>query len=415
MHQDFLALLRCPFCGTRFSVVENEALQRRGAHIESCVLGCECCAFPVVAGIPVLIADDVTREAMHALEAGDDERALSLLLGLDDTRLEAFRALIARGGQATYRDALDVLCLDAEGACFLYRFSDPTFVMIEAIVQAIGAQRWPLAGRCLDLCGGTGHLTRLLNGLQPAGGVVVADLFFWKLWMARRFMVPSVPGASAVCCDANAPLPFVRESFSFQVLSDAFPYIWHKRLVADEMVRLSTEDGVVLMPHLHSALGENFSAGDTLTPAAYQDLFARQQPRLFSDVRLFAGVLEGAVDLTQDVSPNDLGSEPSLTLLACRRAGLFQHYSLPGPCPVSGELAVNPLYQIDRQEGVSTLTLRFPTPEYAEEFAECRRYLPETITLDGDLTRPIDPSVLGARYEEFRRRRIVIDAPPRYC
>src|SRR5215210_6482328 len=100
------------------------------------------------------------------------------------------------------------------------------------------------------------------------------------------------PHCDAVCCDANAPLPFARATFSLVVLSDAFPYIWHKRLLADEMMRLAAPDGVVVMPHLHSALGENFSAGMTLTPAAYRDLFVPMQPRLFSDAALLTQVLE---------------------------------------------------------------------------------------------------------------------------
>ena len=336
MHETMLELLRCPFCGTRVSLVENDALVRAGDRIESGVLGCECCAFPVVDGIPVMIADDRTRDAMHLLEAGQGEAALFTLLGLDETRGEAFRELLlacranrlaegygesrrsvarrrkrrSAGGHATYQEALAILCHDAEGTCFVYRFSDPTYVMAEAILQAIALQPRPLPGRCLDLCGGTGHLTRVLIDLGPADSTVLADLFFWKLWLARRF---TSPGCEPVCCDANLPLPFAREAFSLVVLADAFPYIWHKRLLAEEMMRLSVPDGVVVMPHLHSALGENFSAGNTLTPAAYRDLFMARQPRLFSDELLLTQVLErGLVDLTHDASPADLGTEPSL-------------------------------------------------------------------------------------------------------
>ena len=105
-----------------------------------------------------MIADDRTRDAMHLLEAGQGEAALFTLLGLDETRGEAFRELLTRlprqppppkatashaeasrvggsgeaakpGGHATYQEALAILCHDAEGTCFVYRFSDPTYVM----------------------------------------------------------------------------------------------------------------------------------------------------------------------------------------------------------------------------------------------------------------------------------------------
>jgi uncharacterized protein YbaR (Trm112 family) len=410
MRETLLGLLRCPYCGTRLSLVENEALERDGDRIESGVLGCECCAFPVVAGIPVMIADDPTRDAMHLLEAGEHEAALVTLLGLDETRAEAFRGLSAN---STYQEALAVLCGDAEGTCFVHRFSDPTYVMAEALLQAIGRRPAARAGRSLDICGGTGHLTRVLIDCRPTGGAVLADLFFWKLWLARRFTSPE---CEPVCCDANQPLPFAREAFSLVVLADAFPYIWHKRLLAEEMMRLSVSDGTIVMPHLHSALGENFSAGNTLTPAAYRDLFAGRPARLFSDELLLTQVLEGRlVDLTHDVSPEDLGSEPSLTLVASGLEDLFQRYELSPAEGVKGELRVNPLYRVERRAGSSILTLTFPTPEYEQEFGACRRYLPDTVIVDADLTGTILPGMLGSAGEELRRRRVIIDAPPHYC
>jgi uncharacterized protein YbaR (Trm112 family) len=419
MHTSLLDILRCPFCGTAVSIVENDALAREGARIDAGVLVCECCTFPVVAGIPVMMADEMTRHALSALEAGRGDAAFFGLLGLSDdtTRSECFRALLTKD-TATYRDALELLCHDAEGTYFLYRFTDPTFLTAEALLRAIGQQHWPAQVRTLDLCGGSGHLTRVLTGLGSSGGALVldtvlADVYFWKLWLASRF---TAPDSEPVCCDANHPLPFARGTFSTVVVADAFPYIWHKRLLAEEMMRLSDADGVVVMPHLHSALGDNFSAGDTLTPAAYVALFAPHQPRLFSDERIFNDVIEHRiVDLTRDVSPEKLGSEPSLTMVASARADLFRRYELTYERDVTGELSVNPLYRVERRGESSILTLTFPTPEYEAEFGECRRYLPDRITVDADLTGPILRETLGSGYEELRDRRVIIDSPVGYC
>jgi uncharacterized protein YbaR (Trm112 family)/SAM-dependent methyltransferase len=418
MHASLLDILRCPFCGTAFTVVDNDALVRADDQIEEGVLGCECCAFPVIAGIPVLIADDATRRAMHALEAGRPDDALFGLLGLSDETgpSQDSRALVM-GDAATYRDALELLCNDAEGTYLLHRFTDPTFVATEALLRAIGQPVWPVEGRVLDLCGGTGHLTRVLAGLggedravEPS--TVLADLSFWKLWLAKRFVAPS---SGQVCCDANSPLPFAPGTFSTVVLADAFPYIWHKRLLAEEMMRLGGENSVVVMPHLHSVLGDNFSAGDTLTPAAYHALFETCQPRLFSDERLLNDVLDHrVVDLTSDASPEELGTEPSLTLVASSRADLFRRYDVPAEHRVTGELSVNPMYRVERSGGTSILTLNFPTPEYEAEFGECRRYMPDRITVEADLTPPISRDLFGAQYEELRDRRVLIDAPLEY-
>ena len=412
MLRDTLDLLRCPFCGTRLTLVDNAARAGAGRWIESGVLGCECCAFPVVAGIPVLIADDPTRDAMHALEAGHADDALHRLLGLDEPRREEFRRVTTGPQPATYRDLLTILCRDAEADCFLYRFSDPTFLTAEALLDALAQDAPTVAGRALDLCGGSGHLTRVLLRAPSRSAVVLADLHFWKLWLAARI---TAPGCAPVCCDANSPLPFADDLFSTVLLSDAFPYIWHKRLLAGEMARTATPEGVVLLPHLHSAQGENFNAGDTLTPGAYRDLFAGLQPRLFEDRALFEDVLAGrAVDLTRAAAPADLAAAPSLTVVASRRRELFRAYQLPDRHAVSGVLAVNPLYRADPAAGTTRLSLRFPTPEYEAEFGAARRYLPSTLTIPVDTRRPLTPASFGADYPQLRRQRVLLDAPRHY-
>lgn len=416
MRVDALHLLRCPFCGGRLSLVDNQALVRTDTEIASGVLGCACCAFPIVDGIPVMIADEATREAMHALEAGQGEAALFALLGLggDADRAERFRALLASGDAATYRDAIAILSPDAEGTYFVYRFSDPTFLLASAVLEAVTRHPEIGSGRCLDLCGGSGHLTRVLAGLTSPDRTVLADLYFWKLWLARHF---TAPGGTAVCCDANHPLPFARDAFTLAVCSDAFPYIWHKRLMADEMMRLAGRTGAVVLPHLHSALGENFTAGMTLTPEGYRDLFEPLGARLFRDSALLDQVLGGEpLDLGDDAAPESLAGEPSLTLIATARTDLFRAYEAPAlVSEVRGELIVNPLYRVEHRDSSSTLTLSFPTGEYEAEFGECKRYLPATITLPGDVSKPFARAALGDQYAELLRRHVILDAPRRYC
>ncbi len=422
MHVDLFDLLRCPFCGTRLSPVENDALVRQDDRIVSGVIGCQCCAFPVVDSIPVLVADDVSRAAIVALEAGRPDDARDVLLGLRGDRATALRRLIERSAPATYRELVGVLSPDAEGTYFLYRFSDPTFLMADSVLRALGTNEAVSSGWTIDVCGGSGHLTRVLTHLQaaaavPGPGTVLADVYFAKLWLAAHI---TAPACHPVCCDANHPLPFVGGAFSLAVLSDAFPYIWHKRLLAGELMRLVGADGLVVMPHLHSSLGWNHSAGMPLTPAAYAELFAPLQPRLFRDKDLLTAVVEGdGVDLSHSISPEEMGAENSVTLVASRQPALFRPYPVARDSAVTGVLIVNPLYVVTPSDGGSTLTLTFPTPEYADEFGGCQRYLPETLHVPVDLTGSLDPaaleSALGPAYAALRRRRVFIDAPRHYC
>ena len=408
MRPELLSRLRCPYCGTPLEVADNAALVRHGQEIVHAVLGCECCAFPLVDRIPVLRADNDTRQAIVLLESGRHAEALHHLLGLaSDTDRGA-----ALAHATSYRAAIAALEPDGERTYFVHRFADPTYLVAEAILTALAASA-PADAPYLDLCAGSGHMTWTLDRLRPSSAppALMADLHLWKLWLARRFVSP---GSDAVCCDAEAPLPFADDAFGMVLLADAFPYLWNKRLAADETLRVAHRDAPIYLPHLHSAWGENISAGDTLSPPAYRRLFAARSPRLFSDRQLLDGLLDGSMlELDRPTHPQALQDEPTVSLIATP-AETFVTHPAPAPAAIRGRLAVNPLYATDVRGSATVLTLSFPTLEYEEEFGGCRRYLPEELTLEADLTERLNPAQFGSRYDELRRRRVLLDLPPAY-
>ena len=157
------------------------------------------------------------------------------MFGLED---DEHAARVRRGRRrlrpSTYRDVVEALGPNFEGGYFLYRFSDPTYVVADAVVRAVAGTVLQTAAGAIDICGGSGHLTRSLLDLSSPPPVL-ADLYFAKVWLARRF---TAPGCEAVCCDGNAPLPFARGAFRYAMCSDAFMYIWTKRQFVGEMARL---------------------------------------------------------------------------------------------------------------------------------------------------------------------------------
>ena len=100
---------------------------------------------------------------------------------------------------ATYRELVEALGPNFEGGYFLYRFSDPTFIVANAVVRAAAGTVLHGTRRAIDVCGGSGHLTRSLMDLSSPAPVL-ADLYFAKIWLARRF---TAPGCEPVCCDGN--------------------------------------------------------------------------------------------------------------------------------------------------------------------------------------------------------------------
>ena len=139
---------------------------------------------------------------------------------------------LSRSAIATYREIVEALGPNFEGGYFLYRFSDPTYIVANAVVRAVAGTVLHGTRRAIDVCGGSGHLTRSLMDLSSPAPVL-ADLYFAKIWLARRF---TAPGCEPVCCDGNGALPFARGAFGYAMCSDAFPFIWTKRQFIGEMI-----------------------------------------------------------------------------------------------------------------------------------------------------------------------------------
>ena len=81
---------------------------------------------------------------------------------------------------------------------------------------------------------------------------------------------------------------------------------------------------------------------------------------------------------------------------------------------VRDSLVVNPLYDVSYKNGNSHLTLRFPTPEYGEEYQELRRYLPDKLVVRADLRGPLTADKIGDDYSELRRQCVLLDVPNHY-
>jgi len=413
VHPELLAILRCPYCGGRLELVRELFNRTEGDTIVDGVLGCQCCVFPVVDGIPVLHLHAASVSAREWIEAGKPELALRAMVGLDDeTQAKQFE-LTAASASSTYRDIVSALGPNFESGYFLYRFSDPTFVVADAVVRASAGTVLRGGGRALDVCGGSGHLTRALVPLSSRPPVL-ADLFFPKIWLARRF---TAPGALPVCCDANAPLPFVRGAFDYAMCSDAFMFIWTKRQLVGEMFRAvhGSPRATVVINHTHNQLVWSPSHGQALTPAGYRNLFETAVPRVFGESALFADVVHGAtLDLGRSEDDATLDNEVALTLIASAVEAVFAEHPLEVPHASGGEWRINPLYTVERHGDHVHGTLCFPSPEYEDEYGACRAYLPSEVRIDADALRALQAGAPHDGISELIRRRVIVELPKLY-
>jgi len=415
MNLELFEILRCPYCGGRLELVESLFHRRSGDEISDGILGCHCCIFPVVDGVPVLHLQPNATAARDQMQAGRPEQALRTMVGLEsEEETRAFEAVTASEA-STYRETVEALGPNFEGGYFLYRFSDPTYVVAEGAVRAVA--RAVLGGRrrAIDICGGSGHLTRSLLDLSSSPPVL-ADLYFAKIWLARRF---TAPGCVPVCCDGNAPMPFARGTFALAMCTDAFMYIWTKRQLVGEMARLiddpSAEPGAVLIGHTHNERTWSPSHGQPLSPEGYAALFETLPPRVFAESNLFADVVAGGpLDLSRHDSKETLDGDPALTIIATERRDVFVRHQLDADRPVSGEFRVNPLYEVEANGDRVRLRLQFPSEDYEEEYGACRQYLPDEAVVHRAALDTLPGGAVPAVLADLARRRVILDLPKRY-
>jgi hypothetical protein len=257
-------------------------------------------------------------------------------------------------------------------------------------------------------------LTRSLLGLS-AHPPVLADLYFTKVWLARRF---TAPGCEPVCCDGNAPMPFARGVFRFAMCSDAFQFIWTKRQFIGEMARVIAgpgEPGAVLISHTHNERTWSPSHGQPLSPEGYRNLFETLEPRLYGEAGLFADVVKGGpLDLSRRDDAETLDRDPALTIIATTRTDLFRPHPIDGPRERLGELRLNPLYAVAEDGEQLRLQLAFPSDDYEQEYGACRQYLPESAVIDRRAVLALRDGSLVPELAELARRRVIIDLPRRY-
>jgi uncharacterized protein YbaR (Trm112 family) len=413
MRPSTLQVLRCPYCGGALDLVTSMFEKTEGDEIVYGILGCRCCIFPIVDGIPILHLQPAAVSAREHVEAGRPEAARRVMFGLESDEQAARFEEAAAAPHATYRAAVEALGPSFEGGYFLYRFSDPTYIVADAVVRSVAGA--VLEGRrALDVCGGSGHLTRSLMAVSSTTPVL-ADLYFAKVWLARRF---TAPGCEPVCCDANAPLPFARGAFGFVMCSDAFQYIWTKRFFVEEMMRAIDgpgSPGAAVINHTHNALTWSPSHGQPLDPAGYANLYERIEPRIFAESGLFADVVAGGpLDLSRRDRGGTLDADPALTIIASRHPGVFGKHALTRDTTPRGELRLNPLYRRDNTGDPVRLTLSFPSPDYEEEYGACRRYLPEEASVPAASLRALEEGEAAGGLDDLVRQRVIIDLPKHY-
>jgi SAM-dependent methyltransferase len=268
----------------------------------------------------------------------------------------------------------------------------------------------------LDLACGYGHLTRCLARRALPQAVVGVDHTFAGVYLAKTFIAPE---AEYVCCAADGPLPFPDGFFSATFCSDAFHYFIHKLSLSNELRRLISIDGIIIMVWMHNVHVRRPHDGLPLPPEGYQALVADMPHRLVADSDVLARYLKGkGPALAVSAEMGRLSREPLLSIVASHRQDVFKDYGAFQEWPHGqGRLDLNPLYRIEKRNGSPAdvqLRRTYPSDFYLDDHAQSREYLPETVRVD---SRVLTDLAEGNRTEDVERlveQFVALGMPERY-
>ncbi|CAA9482956.1 MAG: SAM-dependent methyltransferase [uncultured Sphingomonadaceae bacterium] len=350
--------------------------------------------WPVVDGIAFFRrgSEVLAAEALCALDAGDRDAALVLLLAENDRWWDGapppepdLRRLVAERERLSLREAMNLLGWGRVGTYFAHRWSDPTFVAGLSLLDA----HWVGPRTAFELACGIGHYLRELGraGVDACG----ADVVFAKLWVARHWVSPR---AELLCFDAEGPWPVVGRRFDLALCQDAFYFLADKSFVAARLREAASERGVLTIGHVHNRDWPNFSSGAAVTLPELRALFP--DALMYADEALTKAGVAGAVPC----SNNGLGVTEAFGL-ACG-PGLRMPRAAAGPLsrpPAGARLRRNPLC------GDAGSTPAWPSERYAAEYGPRATF--------GCRAVP-DEATMGPEWADAAARRELVDLPERW-
>jgi SAM-dependent methyltransferase len=441
--------LRCPCCESRLALEFDIRSSRIG--LSDGVLQCDCYEYPVVGGIAVLRqmghVSSTRNEAVEFLKHRDAEGALWWLLnngtaegvpgigevsphpGLAARLVRRYRKLLRRDrvppredplkSQKEFIAALRVVRPRMYADYLYFRHANPSLLSaIPPLVVFGDACRERPSGRVLDILCGVGHASAILGALQPGVELVMADSDFVNLFLARGFVVPR---GTALCVDAELPLPFDDSSFDGLFCIDGLHYVRSKVALLREVDRVVSADGVWLFAHLHNAAGENKNPGAALTADGYALRFDFGCRRLLSEPDILNRFeKDGCLDLTSQPDVRSVASSHAFTLVGSRTDALWKNH--PGLddalCRRPDLFGFNPLFHVERLADGVMLRSAWPSESLRRECVGKVPVLPEAVHVPrhvvDELAEWIATSLMSEDVRALLRSFVVVCLPECY-
>ena len=258
------------------------------------IVECECNKYPVLDGILILREPFLNMGIVKFIEEKNIEEALIRSLWIDYfERIDGFglpihskvtwtlQKILLKLGKSqlnrkikqlykTYTNSeisfYNLLGKGFADTYFKQRFSSESFWSLYPFLPLFTEKK----DRILDLSCGVGHSSFVLEKFVKPNQLFSADFSFKSLFLAKKYFAPN---AEFICLDSSKTLPFKTGIFSSVSMLDAFFYIRSSAL-AQEMERVTSSTGFLLLLHVHNSLAYNLGNPlQGLTPKNLSHLF----------------------------------------------------------------------------------------------------------------------------------------------
>lgn len=400
MRKEFLSLLACPYCREGMGIYR--ILRGTDKNIQDGVLKCKCRKYPVVKGIlfivepwrSLLLHADFCQKIFKGIASRDFCSWLFLKCTARFHRMSRVRAAL-RGYRAQKRagEELDFFSLSQHfglGAMHnvRHRFSTQTFWNIYAALPLLIDNR----GYVLDFASGLGHSAYVLSRFISPEKIVCVDAQPFYLYLAKKYLAPD---SEMVCSNDIIPLPFKKESFEKIIAMDCLHCIEHKSIVVDSFQEIVSARGIILLLHLHNALGSNYSAGIPLSPREYKHMFSSLSwhIKMLPEENVLRDFLqEGILDLEKEYREEEINRANVVNMLVSKNEEYFRKYThlqenLLRP---NTKWYINPIYKVKEEGENYLLELSFPTRKLEKENPLSLEYLPRECSIPRNLLHNLD-------------------------
>ncbi|MEO9518221.1 MAG: class I SAM-dependent methyltransferase [Paracoccaceae bacterium] len=344
---DVFAHLTCPVDASPLdlTVLERDA---QGRPKTGLLLG-QRRLFPLILGIPRLIADDTRGPLVAMLQRGEFDAAADLALSWPDKNLsnrvrrklsklllrvaprltmsQKIAALLSTGRSLRETGGtVEDMLLNLESGIFvdwlLHRFSARTFKPLMTLSSLLRPN-----DLVLDVGGGFGHGAWVLSNHVPPEQIVMVDSVFAHLHVARTRMVP---GAQYVAADVSHGLPFDGVAFDSVVMSDTFHFVPDQRQLAGDVMRLLSKQGRLILSQIHNGLIPDEFTGSPRSPQGYLDLFPDLKCSIMQNADLLKMYAEGtALEIPQTTDHSSVEQVAELSLIADRDGSVMTTHAPP--------------------------------------------------------------------------------------